>query len=196
MSLTVKVARSRVAGRGMPGVGDPGLFGTLGSILGGATGILGKILPGPIGAAARAVSRLLPTARQRTSGPSMAPVRRAPFAPFAPAAMPQMQQPVPGITGFLQRGFPGGETGMMDAPPIGAPSGYHVNETAYFLKDGTYVPEQSRWVKNRRRNPLNPRAASKAIGRIEALKRATARFSRITIRKKCCHEHGGRKKKK
>ena len=71
-------------------------------------------------------------------------------------------------------------------PQIGSPSGYHVNESDYFLKDGTFVEAGSRWVKNRKRNPLNPKAASKAIGRIESLKRATARFSRITIRKKCC----------
>jgi hypothetical protein len=104
---------------------------------------------------------------------------------------PQMPQvPRPGPRAAAERFFPGGETGMMDAPMVGAPSGYHVNKTGYWRHDAAgewmYVPKESRWVKNRRRNPLNPRAASKAIGRIESLKKATARFSRITIRKKCC----------
>jgi hypothetical protein len=104
---------------------------------------------------------------------------------FAPQ---QPQIPAPGIPAAVQRFIPGGQTGMMPAVAtggIGSPAGYHVNKSDYFLMDGTFVPAGSRWVKNRQRNPLNPRAASKAISRIEQLKRATARFSRITIRKKC-----------
>jgi hypothetical protein len=104
--------------------------------------------------------------------------------------------PAPGFGPAIARALPFGQTGMVDAPPIGSPAGYHTNKTAYFLKDGTFIPKESRWVKNRRRNPLNPRAASRAIGRLESLKKATARFSRITIRKKCCHAHTGKKKEK
>lgn len=184
MSLQVKVARSQTRGIG-PGVGDPGLFG---SILSGITGIVSKV-PGPIGWAAGAVSRL--TASRRSQAPMQRPPSPLPLSlqRFGP---PMPQEPASGVVAQLQRWVPGGESGMVDAPPIGAPSGYHVNKTAYFLKDGTFIPEGSRWVKNRHRNPLNPRAASKAIGRIESLKRATARFSRITIRKPCC-SHSRRK---
>lgn len=180
MSLSLTVARGRANGRGMPGVGDPGLFGSIGSILGKVAGVA-KRLPGPIGWAGSAV--------QKITGALGAPKAAGPSGWEAPVGFPRPQLPqvpTPGIRGFVQRGLVGGETGYETAaPPIGAPSGYHVNKTAYFLKDGTYVPEGSRWVKNRHRNPLNPRAASRAIGRIEALKRATSRFSRITIRKKC-----------
>jgi len=185
MSLTVKVARARATGRAMPGVGDPGFFGTIGGIIGKVAGVA-KALPGPIGWAGAAVSKLMPTSASRAPTPSFP--MQAPMT-FAPQQLPQI--PAPGPVAWGQRMIPGGQTGMMDAPPqtngkIGAPSGYHVNESDYFLKDGTFVPAGSRWVKNRKRNPLNPQAASKAIGRIESLKRATARFSRITIRKKCC----------
>lgn len=176
MSLTLKVARGRSNRRAMPGVGDPGLFGTIGGFLGKVAGVA-KIIPGPIGAAASLVQRTL------------SPTRVSPVAAWQPPAFQPMQLPpqvsAPGPMAAVQRFLPGGETGMMDAPPIGAPSGYHVNKSDYFLKDGTFVPAGSRWVKNRHRNPLNPRAASRAVGRIEALKRATSRFSRITIRKKC-----------
>jgi hypothetical protein len=190
MSLTVKVARARAAGTG-PGSGDPGLFGFLGSAIKKVAGIA-KIIPGPIGFAAGAISKFLP------NGGQVAPVLRARLpgqtGPISfPGAAPMTfapQQPTPGFAGLAKRLIPGGETGYEPIPAtngaIGSPAGYHVNESDYFLKDGTFVPAGSRWVKNRKRNPLNPKAASKAIGRIEQLKRATARFSRITIRKKCC----------
>lgn len=184
MSLTVKVARSRNAGRGMPGIGDPGLLGTFGSIFSRITGAASAI-PGPIGWAAGAVSKLTRSPTGVQALPTMGTLPR-----FGPVQLPQLPQvPAPGPRAALERFLPFGETGMQDAPTVGAPSGYHVNKTGYHIKnaDGTftYIPPESRWVKNRRRNPLNPRAASKAIGRIESLKRATSRFSRITIRKKC-----------
>ncbi len=179
MSLTVKVAQARASGRAMPGVGDPGLFGFIGKAIGKVAGIA-KVLPGPIGWAAGAVSKLMPSGRQPApSFPMQPPMTFPPSYPAPPGpglGMAPVQQ---------QQQYPA-------APPqggqIGSPAGYHVNESDYFLKDGTFVPAGSRWVKNRKRNPLNPRAASKAIGRIESLKRATARFSRITIRKKCCNK--------
>lgn len=186
MSLSVKVARSRNTGRAMPGMGDPGVFGFIGSAISKVASVA-KNIPGPIGWGAGAISGLT----RSQARPQF--IRDMPISESAKRAYeerqfgPQMpQMPRPGIVAAVQRFAPGGETGMMDAPAIGSPAGYHVNKTAYFLKDGTFIPEGSRWVKNRRRNPLNPRAASKAIGRLESLKKATARFSRITIRKKCC----------
>jgi len=67
-----------------------------------------------------------------------------------------------------------------------APSGYHYNKTSYFLKDGTFVPEGTKLVKNRRRNPLNPRAASRAISRLESAKKAVKRLDRITVKCRRC----------
>ena len=188
MSLTVKVARSQNVSRGMPGIGDPGIFGALGSVIRGVAGVA-KNIPGPIGWGASAVSRLAGSGSQAAPPmPAWGQGRNAWLKKFGPAQMPQM--PAPGLVAFGQRLIPGGETGMQDAPPVGAPSGYHVNKTAYWRHDEAgewqFIPAESRWVKNRRRNPLNPRAASRAIGRLESLKKATARFSRITIRKKCC----------
>ncbi len=170
MSLTVKTAMAnRAPGKGMPGVGDPGLFGTIGSLFKGAAKVASNI-PGPIGWGASAVNKFVGGSSTNASGS----VTRMPAFPQAPAS---------GMLAAAQRFVPGGETGM---EAIGSPAGYHVNKSDYFLKDGTFIPAGSRWVKNRRRNPLNPRAASRAVGRIESLKKATARFSNITIKKKCC----------
>ena len=89
--------------------------------------------------------------------------------------------PTPGVGGAIERFVPGGNTGFQ--PGGQAPSGFHLNKTSYFLKDGTFVPKGTKWVKNRRRNPLNPKAASRAISRLESAKKATKRINRVTIRK-------------
>jgi len=56
-----------------------------------------------------------------------------------------------------------------------APRGYHVNKSAYFLRDGTFVPAGSRYVRNRSRNFANGRALNRAISR-------TAGFNRLVKR--------------
>jgi len=69
------------------------------------------------------------------------------------------------------------------APMNGA--GYHPNKSDYFLKTGEFVPAGSRMVKNRKRNPANARATSRAISRVTGAKRYAKSLSRISIRKKC-----------
>jgi len=61
-------------------------------------------------------------------------------------------------------------------------SGYHWNKSGYFLKSGAYVHPGTKMVKNRRRNPANPRATSNAITRIKGAKRYAKSLGRITIR--------------
>jgi len=73
--------------------------------------------------------------------------------------------------------------GMMAGRP--AVSGYHWNKSGYFLMSGEYVKPGSKMVKNRRRNPANPRATSNAITRIKGAKRYAKSLSSISIRKKC-----------
>ena len=160
----------------MPGTGDPGLFGSIGSFIGKVAGVASKI-PGPIGWGAAAIKQVLP---------GQSPLAGQYPVTFAPTRLPPFPgTPLPGVGPAIARFLPGGETGV--APPtVGAPSGYHVNKTAYYLKDGTYIPEESRWVKNRRTNPLNPRAASKALRRLGSLKRAMEKFKGLRMPDKCC----------
>jgi len=110
----------------------------------------------------------------------------------------------PGIGAVFQRALPGGATGLLPFPDLmtntmngaagmaamqaGKPcpvSGYHWNKSGYFLKSGQYVQAGTKMVKNRRRNPANPRATSNAITRITGAKRYAASLGRISIRKKC-----------
>lgn len=77
-------------------------------------------------------------------------------------------------------------TGMTGACPS-CPTGFRPNKSAYFLKDGTFVPKKSRCVRSRRRNPLNPRALSRSMSRLKSAKRASRMMGRISIRdaKRC-----------
>lgn len=75
--------------------------------------------------------------------------------------------------------------GLAPGTKVACPPGYRPNKSSYFLTDGTFVPKDSRCVKIRRRNPLNPRALDRAMGRLTSAKRAAKKLGRVTIRKKC-----------
>ena len=202
MSLAIKVARSRRPTLPRAGVqrGDPGIFGFLKKAAGLATGIVGKLGIPLVSGVASGVSQVL-TGPPKTPGMMVQetiPVQR-----------------VPGIVGAAQRILPGGRTGLEALLPPrspfqaggeagiretqekkvfanlqlqnggGCPKGFQLNKTDYFLRDGTFVPAGSRCVASRRRNPLNPRAFDRALGRISAAKRFGKRLGRVTIRKVC-----------
>jgi len=181
MSMAIKVARIQTqgSGRALPGIGDPGLF----SFLGKAASTFVQAIPGPVGSIAQKL--LSPTAGVTVSNGTIISSGRFQQAPqSAPPRPPGTAMvPTPGVGGALERFFPGGETGFQ--PAAGCATGFHPNKSDYFLKNGTFIQKGSRCVKNRRRNPLNARAADRAISRIESAKRATKRLGRITIRKTC-----------
>lgn len=65
--------------------------------------------------------------------------------------------------------------------------GYHYNRTGYFTKKYGYIEPGSVCVRNRRRNPLNPRALSRAMARLASAKKATRCLARYSIReRKAC----------
>lgn len=175
-------------------VGDPGLFGFLGktiSRIGGA--VLGST---PIGAALGTVTGFLGGRATSPRGATQ-PIARTPsFFPTAPNFGPQEVVPKPGVRGAIERFLPGGSTGLVvqGGTRMACPSGFHPNKTSYHTQAG-FVQAGSKCVKNRRRNPLNPRAASRAISRLESASKATKRITQLTDRKtrtvtKCfrCHQ--------
>ena len=154
MSGIIKAARDVSQGGhyGQP-VTDGGLLGFLGGVgktlLRGAGGFLAG---GPVGAAAGIASGFF-------GGQDRQPAPRG-----VPMGLPAL--PRPGIGGAIQRALPGGQSGFVSQGK--PPGGYHLNKSSYWLKDGTYVPKGTRWVKNRRRDPLNPKALRRAISRVDA----------------------------
>jgi len=189
--MSMAIARAKYTG-------DPGFFDFLKSAATVATSFIPFVGP----TISQAVSRI------GSSGPGIGPVGQV-FKPGASGrSLAQEQarctaaglvyggrgegciQKAPGIAAAFQRAAPGGATGMMRAPQLNgmamvAGGGYHPNKSDYFLMSGEFVPAGSRMVKNRKRNPANARATSRAISRIAGAKTYAKSLGRISIRKKC-----------
>jgi len=73
---------------------------------------------------------------------------------------------LPGGAPLITRGT--SRTEAMEGLP---PAGYRLNKSSYFLKDGTFVPARSRYVRIRRRNFANGRALRRSIGRVQGFER-------------------------
>lgn len=169
--------------------GDPGLFGFLGKAAGGILRTAGKLLPGPAGFAAGALGGALAGGPGRTPSISQVSQRPIPFNPFGAKPVQQAPPIRLGPIGINPGAIaPGGKPFISTVQDAGVacPSGFHPNKSDYFLKDGTFVPKGSRCVKNRRRNALNPRAASRAISRIESAKKATKALDRVSVKCRRC----------
>lgn len=183
MSLALKMAQAQTRGR-YGNQGDPGLGGFLKKAIGVVGNVAGALIPG--GGIIKTVGGAILGAAAGSAASGAARQIALPPLPGAGAAPPIQVGPVginlpfagpPGVGVTL---FGGNQNG---GPP---PAGYRLNKSSYFLRDGTFVEKGTRWVKARRRNPLNPRAADRAISRLESAKKATTRLNRISIRKKKC----------
>ena len=174
MSLQIKAAKLQ---RGI----QPSIFGGIGRFLGGVARTVGGIAPGPVGGILRGLGGLL---APRAPPPSKAdlfvrpPITRMGFQQVPPSFPRGV--PLPGRGPVFERMIPGGETGL----GLGCPVGFHPNKSGHWTSQG-FVPKGSICVRNRRRNPLNPRALDRAMSRITSAKKASQKLSRITIRKKC-----------
>jgi len=151
--------------------GDPGFFGDIfrgavGAVKGAVGGFLGRQPPAPV---AGPGSYPLPRPMQLTQ---RAPVRIGPIN-IDPRAILPGGDPLFSLAGAAANGA---------CPP--SMGGYHLNKSEYFLKSGEFVPAGSRYVRNRKRNPANARATSRAISRVVGAKRYASSLSRISIRKK------------
>lgn len=186
MSLAMKAAKHGY-------VGDPGLFGFLGK----AIGAVSNVLPGPLGMVGKAVSNVM--APQKPSVNVAQQIK--PGVMITSGSIPTGVPSLPGVGQFpplkpdsiktTGSGLvtPYGGVGTVSQTQYFSPNGSacavkgtHVNKQGYFLRNGQYVAPGSKCVKNRRRNPLNPRALSRAMSRLESAKRASKALQRITIK--------------
>lgn len=94
----------------------------------------------------------------------------------------------PSTGGAIDMG--GGGTAMV---PSGACAikGYHLNKHGYFTHRDGWIPPHSKCVKNRHRNPLNPRAARHAAGRLHGFQKLVARVERVVRRAAAPKRIGG-----
>lgn len=193
MSLAMRNAR-------LYAKGDPGLFGFLGGVVKGAVG--GFLTGGPAGAilggAAGAVSGIAGRPISVAKTAAMSPVQIASTLPIlrrtTPASiLPPLPSQTPTFSG-VQIGGPSGVqvgtsrpgvgtavaptgpgvTGALVGAGAGTPcvAGYHYNKSRYYSTRYGVVEKGSVCVKNRRRNPLNPRALSRAMSRVKSAQKA------------------------
>jgi hypothetical protein len=192
--------------------GDPGIFSFVGKALGAVAGVVSKVVPGPIGAIAGLANKVLtPASNGKPLNPSVTSAARAlpPTAInvlqssniptlYSPPPLPQQPDSVrtsgvslfPGgpMVGTQTQYYPGNNTqsqngGARPGAPCG--SGFHTNKTGYYTRQG-YVAPGTKCVRNRKRNPLNPRAASRAMSRLSSAKKAAKFLGSISIREKGC----------
>lgn len=174
-------ARARAYGfRG--GRGDPGLFGAIGKFVGGvgkaALGVVkGAVAATPLGSAI--IGGINAMGNQRVG----APVSRTGITSGGGTWQPPIIMPPPTGDFTDQSMLPdistlGGGGGGSTAVALCNTKGFHLNRKGYWKDDGPmlpgahWVPAGSVCVKNKRLNPFNPRAASRAMRRLGSLYRA------------------------
>lgn len=176
--------------RAMPGTGyrmqgDPGLFGWVGKV---ATKAFQTFAPSPLQQALKMGKSIFGN-KQRAMPQA--------FPQLAPAGLPMSNMPVAPRAITLPAnpfGAPKGPAQIPAGPSFipegGCPAGHRPNKTGYWVTSSlgtpSYVSPGERCVKIRKRNPLNPRALDRSIGRITSAKKAVGKINRITIRAKTC----------
>lgn len=203
MSRQIKIARAQFRG-------DPGLFGFIGGLAKKVAGVAGSILPGPLGAAAKGISRLIPGGGGRNGQPAPPVTRTVNFPMLNQTLARRLPTMARQLAPQIQIGSPGGFQTQIDVTGVraggGGPAdgtvvqrddvlvagclpGFRPNKSAYYETSPAggviYHPPGTKCVKSRRRNPANARATDRAISRITSAKRLARKLGRITIRKEC-----------
>lgn len=166
--------------------GDPGFFGSIGRALGGAT--VGFLTGGPAGAVLGAAGGLVGQSQAGTpasnaallGGPQRLAYGSTPGLGMPSSYPPQYPPPpglphVPGPVGPVGYPMPTGRPQLPPMTGMGCPSGYRLNKSSYFLRNGTFVPARSKCVRYRTRNNLNQRALRRAISRAQGFHKLVQR---------------------
>ena len=105
-------------------------------------------------------------------GPGGPPTPPPTLPPPLPPAPPPVGLPPPQAAPSLGTCPP--RPGAIAA--VACPAGCHPNKSDYFLRSGSFVGKGTRCVRNRRRNPLNPRALDRALSRLGSAQNAVERL--------------------
>ena len=155
-----------------------------------------SIIPRTLPAAAQ--SLLKPAINVASVGGPFPVIKYAPPVPQLPVlrpGVPQLPDSVVTRGGVTIPGLysGGGSTTTYYSPPAAHPSqngacpkGMHLNKVGYYTKGQGWIAPLSMCVKNRRRNPLNPRALSRSMARLSSAKNAARFLGRVSIRDPEC----------
>lgn len=192
MSGAIRIAKAQYRG-------DPGIFSFVGKALGAVAGVVSKVVPGPIGAIAGLANKVLTPGKPvaSTGKPLNPSINVMSMGSATPVLLAQQQQAAqPNQYGLVNINrpqlpmAPGNQTqgGFGGSQSTGAPCerGYHRNKTGYYSKRYGWIEAGSVCVKNRKRNPLNPRALSRSMSRLSSAKKAAKFLGAVSIREKGC----------
>lgn len=167
MSLFSSIGKAlrRVAGVALPAIGNAALPG-LGGVIGGAFGssLAASAVKRPTGFMAPAA---LPGAGVLVRTGARDIIQGGIGAATAASQLIDLGVPGPGI---FSSSLPRGARPMVDGM---CPAGYHPNK-----QDGLGGPAGTYCVRNRRMNPLNPRAANRSIRRIKGARKTLQKIER------------------
>jgi hypothetical protein len=139
---------------------------------------------------------LMPTAVTMPGGAVVA-VGRAILPPIISGAASGVVQTLLGPGGGSTTGAP--VPTQWDGQPgrqAGCPAGYHLNKSGYWTKRYGYIGPGTVCVKSRRRNPLNPRALSRAMSRLTGAQKAIKSIIRFESVAKGGKINAGRRRKR
>jgi len=169
--MSMAIARAKYTG-------DPGFFDFLKK----GAALATSFIPGVGSGISQAIMGIGRQPARPQSGPGGPPLMQPIGAVYEPPRIGPIAFPTPYLGSRRGPDMPGM---AMNGNGMAAAGGYHLNKSDYFLKSGEYVPAGTRWVRNRKRNPANARATSRAISRVVGAKKYATSLSRISIRKKC-----------
>jgi len=165
-----------------------GILGTIGKALGGA--VKGFVTGGPLGAIRGAVTSIQ-GGRAATVGGTKGIVAPIPQGSALPGTGVQVQLPSIGKGGVDMGGIAigtfGSPSGTMGVATMAGPNGkgclagHHINRSTSYPQGGK-VEAGTACVKNRHMNPLNPRAASRAMRRLSGFSRAANSVEKMIVK--------------
>lgn len=194
-----------------------GIFGTIGNILG-TVGKVASFIPGVGGIASGALGTIGGAIgsldkKSKTAGPAGPStgglnVASLPISGPGFGSMPVLNM-MPTGTGVVPVSSGSSDPMLGTVAKQGgggcAPSGYHWNKSGYWsnesdlLPGASWTPPGTKLVKNRKRNPYNPKAASRAMSRLSALsqgmKSLERQLSKLAPRKRTCSHRAPSRKK-
>jgi len=199
-----------------------GIFGDIGKFLSGVAGkvvkgipIVGGLLASPLEAIAGGALDKKRSKTAAPAGPITPMVNVSQLAPVGPGlgGAPGMFPNLPQLGGMGMMPTSGGgsvpvstATGQAPGGGVCAPSGYHWNKSGYWsnesglLPGASWTPAGTKLVKNRHRNPYNPKAASRAMSRLaglsQGMKTLERQLTKLAPRKRssCAGKCSSRKK--
>lgn len=189
MSLLGVIGKvASVVGGGVIGGPVGAIAGAVGTVLTPSAGSTSPVNAGPISPSTTVLGRRTSAVVANTFAATSPVLKALPGLPLPDSVVVQGGGTTIGPGGSLFSTGSGSATAYFSSPGTAVATcgtgmrGTHLNKSTYRTLDGTLVMKGTRCVKNRRRNPLNPRALTRAVSRVAAAKSWARILDRVEIK--------------